>query len=302
MKKKKHLPIGDILFNGINNFLMLLLIIIMLYPFWYCVILSFNDSVDFLKGPLYLWPRKFTLENYEFVLGSPSIGIAIRNSILRTVIGTILHCVFTGAAAYGLSKPDLLYRKFYTTVFVITMYFGGGMIPTYLLLRDIGFIDSFLVYVIPTMWSFYNAILFMSYYESIPGSLEESARIDGANTLVIYFRIIFPASLPIFATVALYSIVGQWNSWFDTVIYTKSEQLVTLQSMMAKILQMAENQKKMMEQLAKSSMVNATVPVNISPTTVRVATMVITTFPIVVVYPFFQKYFVKGIMLGAVKG
>jgi len=301
MKRKRTVSFGEAAFNTINTVIMVVIMILMLYPFWYCIILSFNDSVDFLKGPLYLWPRKFSADNYKFVLQSASIWIAIRNSVLRTVIGTVLHCIFTGAAAYGLSKPDLLYRKFYTTFFVITMYFGGGMIPSYLLIRSLGLLDNFLVYVIPTMWSFYNAILFMSYYESIPASLEESARIDGANTVTIYFRIIFPASLPIFATIALYCIVGQWNSWFDTVIYTKSEQLVTLQSMMAKILQIAENQKKMIEQMAKGGMVGADVP-NVSPETVRVATMVITTFPIVVVYPFFQKYFVKGIMLGAVKG
>ncbi len=281
---------------------MITVLVIMLYPFWYCIIVSFNDANDFLKGPLYLWPRKFTLENYSFVINSSQMLVAVRNSVLRTVLGTVGHCIITGAAAYGLSKRDLVFRKFYTTFFVITMYFGGGLIPTYLLLRDIGLLDNFLVYIIPALWSFYNAILFMAYYESIPDSLEESARIDGASTVTIYFRIIFPASLPIFATVALYCIVGQWNSWMDTMLYTKSENLVTLQSMMGRMVQLAENMKKMAEQLAKGGEGSASSFMNVSPITVRVATMVITTFPIVIVYPFFQKYFVKGIMLGAVKG
>ena len=282
---------------------MVCVVIIMFYPFWYCIIVSFNDATELYKGPLYLWPRKFSLENYCFVLSNDLVLVAIRNSVLRTVSGTILHCIFTGATAYGLSRPNLLYRKFYTTAFVITMYFGGGLIPTYLLYRNLGLLNNFLVYIIPSMFSFYNCILFMSFYESIPASLEESARINGASTIKIFFRIIVPVSKPIFATVALYSIVGQWNAWFDTLTYTKSDSLITLQSIMAKMLQAAENLKKMMMQLASSGGdVDSSVLDSVTPTAVRVATMVITTFPIVVVYPFFQKYFVKGIMLGSVKG
>ncbi|MBO5069286.1 MAG: carbohydrate ABC transporter permease [Roseburia sp.] len=303
MKRKKNLPIGERVFFSVNTLIMICLLVVMLYPFWYCIIVSFSDANDFLKGPLYLWPRKFTLENYDFVLSSNLFGVAIRNSVFRTVLGTVLHCVFTGAAAYGLSRPNLLYRKFYTTVFVITMYFGGGLIPTYLLYRNLGLIDNFLIYIIPSMFSFYNCILFMSFYESIPASLEESARMDGANTLTIFFKIIVPVSKPIFATVALYSIVGQWNAWFDTLTFTKSKSLTTLQSMMAEMLQAAENMEKLIQQLSATGATGANLAVaDVSPMTVRVATMVITTFPIVVVYPFFQKYFVKGIMLGSVKG
>ena len=287
-------------FTCVNTLIMILIVIVMLYPFWYCIIVSFNDANDYYLGPLYLWPRKFSLENYKFVLTSGQFGVAFRNSVLRTVLGTLLHCAVTGAAAYGLSRRDLLYRKFYTTVFVITMYFSGGMIPTYLLYRDIGLLDNFLIYIIPTAFGFYNCILFMSFYESIPAALEESARIDGANTLTIFARIIFPVSKPIFATVALYSIVAQWNSWFDTLTYTSSPNLVTLQSLMAKMLQAAENLKKMLMELSFQGG-GVTVDVNVSPVTIRVATMVLTTFPIAVVYPFFQKYFVKGIMLGSVK-
>lgn len=299
--RKHKLPLSEKMFMLINGIIMLVILIITLYPFWYCIIVSFNDANDFLKGPLYLLPRKFSLENYSFVLKNSQILVAVRNSILRTVIGTIGHCTITGAAAYGLSKKNLVFRRFYTTFFMITMYVSGGLIPSYLLYRDVGLLDNFLIYILPSLFSFGNAILFMAYYESIPESLEESARIDGANTLIIYFKIVFPASLPIFATVALYSIVGQWNSWMDTMLFTKSDNLVTLQSMMGKMVQMAENMRQMLEQMSQSGGVGMNIE-NVSPTTVRVATMVITTFPIVVVYPFFQKYFVKGIMLGAVKG
>lgn len=303
MKRKKKLSMGEKIFNSVNVFLMLCLAFIMLYPFWYCIIVSFNDPKDFLMGPLYFWPRKLSLDNFDFVLNSDKFPVAIRNSVLRASLGTVLHCAVTGAAAYGLSRPNLLFRKFYTTFFVITMYFSGGMIPSFLLIRSIGLYDNFLVYIIPTMFSFYNCILFMSYYESIPADLEESALIDGARPLTIFFKIILPISKPIFATVALYNIVAQWNSWMDTVLYTKSGNLATLQSLMTKMLQVAENMKKLIEQMAGTGHgISESLLANVSPTTVRVATMVITTFPIVVVYPFFQKYFVKGIMLGSVKG
>ncbi|MBE6884249.1 MAG: carbohydrate ABC transporter permease [Ruminococcaceae bacterium] len=299
-KKSKLLSERFTLFDGANTLLMLLILFITLYPFWYCIIVSFNDSNDLLKGPLYFWPRAFSLDNYRFVFENPSLLSAFFVSVARTVVGMLLTVLFTGAAAYGLSKRDLIGRKYMMTYFIIPMYFGGGMIPTYLLIKGLGLLNNFLVYVIPSMWSFYYAILFMAFYDSIPESMEESAKIDGASVFTIFMRLILPVSMPIYATIALYCCVGQWNSWLDTVIYTKSESLVTLQYIMIKLVNEAEAQlelQKMMADTVTEMGVNA-----VSPTTVRVATMVVTTFPIVVVYPFFQKYFVKGIMLGSVKG
>ena len=174
--------------------------------------------------------------------------------------------------------------------FVITMYFSGGMIPNYLLMKNLGLLNNFLVYIIPSMWGFYNAILFMSFYDSIPESLEEAATIDGAGKFQIYLRIILPASMPIVATIIIFQGVNQWHSWLDTLIYTKSSSLVTLQSEEMEYLQ------NMSEKMGASA-----TQVTIKPATIRVATLVLTTFPITVIYPFFQKYFVGGIMLGAVK-
>lgn len=299
MARKKQAPIGEKTFNAVNTVIMVLLLIITLYPFWYCIVASLNDANNLLIGPLYLWPRKFSLDNYTFVFNNPQIWRAFINSVSRTLIGTVMHCVFTGMAAYGLSKTHLMGRKFYLVVFIITMYFGGGMIPGYLLIKSLGLIDKFAVYLIPGMWSFFDAILFMAFYETIPDSLEESAFIDGATVRQVFFRIIFPVSVPIFATIALFAGVGQWNAWYDTMIYTKRPELVTLQSILIRMLREVES----MEQLQK--MMGSTAvgfKLNISPMTVRVATMVVTTFPVVVVYPFLQKYFVKGIMLGSVKG
>lgn len=301
MKQKKKLSFGDKIFFGANTLLMICVIVAMFYPFWYCIIVSFNDASDLLMGPLSFWPRKFSLENYKFLFQGNKFSLAIRNSILRTVLGTITHCAMTGAVAYGLSRPNLMFRKVYTTIFVITMYFSGGLIATYLLYRDIGLIDNFLVYIVPGFFGFYNCILFMSFYESIPASLEESARMDGAGILTVFIKIIFPVSKPIFATIALYCVVGQWNAWYDTVIFTKSDNLITLQSILTTLLQAAENVEKMVSQLGGSGTAAGLAASKVSPLAVRVAAMVITVFPIAMVYPFFQKYFVKGIMLGSVK-
>ncbi|MDW7656303.1 MAG: carbohydrate ABC transporter permease [Bacillota bacterium] len=286
------------MFDIINTCLMLIIAFITLYPFWYCLILSFNDGIDALKGPLYFLPRKISLENYEFVLNSPYILTALRNSVLRAVLGSVLSCAFTGLVAYGLSKREIFGRKAYMIYFTITMYFSGGMIPSYLLIKNLGLLDNFLVYIIPTMFGIFNAILFIAYYDSIPKELEESAFIDGAGVINIFFRIIFPTSLPIFATIALFTIVSQWNSYFDTLIYTSSDSLVTMQAVMSRMIAMAEAANEMNSKLAAGS----TAVYAISPVTVRVATLIVTAFPITVVYPFLQKYFVKGIMLGAVKG
>ena len=292
---------GDVIFDSANTLLMVAILVIMLYPFWYCLVVSFNDPQDYYKGPLYLWPRVFSLENYKYVLKGNHFDVAIVNSVARTVLGTVLHCIITGAAAYGLSKRTIMFRKFYTRIFVFTMFFSGGMIPTYLLIRSLGLIDNFLVYVIPNLFTFYNCILFMSFYDSIPPSLEESARMDGASMGTIFFKIIFPVSKPIFATVALYQIVGHWNAWMDTMLYTRSSELLTLQAILMRLLKAADNIMKMLEVISGSGTQQALVLQGITPVAIRVAAMAITTFPIVVVYPFFQKYFVKGIMLGSVK-
>ena len=293
--------VGDWVFDSFNTAFMIAIFIIMIYPFWYCIILSFNDPLDYYKGPLFLWPRVFSLENYQFVLQGKNFGVATFNSIARTITGTILHCVITGAAAYGLSKKHLMLRGVYTKIFVFTMFFGGGMIPGYLLIRALGMLDTFWVYIIPSCFSFYNAILFMAFYDSIPASLEESARIDGATLPTIFFKIIFPVSKPIFATIALYQIVGQWNAWMDTLLYTKGDHLMTLQAILMRLIKVADNIIEMLKTMSSVGGVQADMASRITPVAIRVAAMVITTFPIVVVYPFFQKYFVKGIMLGSVK-
>ena len=295
-----HATRGEKVFNVVNVLLMLIIGFVTLYPFWYCIVLSLNDGVDAMNGPIFWWPRKWTLDNYQFILTNSRTLHAFLVSVLRTVIGVVAHVLFTGVVAYGLSKRWLMGHRIYMMIFVITMYFGGGIIPYYLLIRDLGLIDNFLVYIIPLMFSFYDSILIMAYYESIPTALEEAARIDGAGHFTIFLRIIFPASMPIFATIALFHGVAQWNSWFDTTIYTKSDNLLTLQAIMMKMIKSAEALQELNDQMAANGSVDGFI--TIKPVTVRVATMVFTTLPITIVYPFLQKYFVKGIMIGSVKG
>ncbi|NLD88708.1 MAG: carbohydrate ABC transporter permease [Clostridiales bacterium] len=292
--------INEKIFDVVNVFLMLIVGFITLYPFWYCIVVSFNDGLDATMAPLYFWPRKWTFDNYEFIVTNERTLHAAMISVLRTVIGVVTHVSFTGVVAYGLSKRWLMGRKYYMMFFMFTMYFGGGLIPTYLLIRALGLIDNFLVYIIPSLFSVYDSILIMAYYDSIPGALEEAARIDGAGHFKIFARIIFPASLPIFATIALFNGVGQWNAYFDTTIYTRSDKLLTLQAIMTKMINSAEALQEMNEQMAASGAVDGFA--TIKPITIRMATMIFTTVPITLVYPFLQKYFVKGIMIGSVKG
>ncbi|HOJ12419.1 MAG TPA: carbohydrate ABC transporter permease, partial [Clostridiales bacterium] len=223
-------------FESLNYLFLSLFIFFTLYPFYYCVMLSFNDGKDAESGGIYFWPRLFTLENYRRVFSDPYILVGFRNSILRTVIGVVLAVFFTAMYAYAVSRRDLLFKKVYLTIGIITMYFGGGLIPYYILINRIGLIDNFLVYIIPGLFSMSNAILFITYFRDIPVSLEESAKIDGANDIYIFYKIIFPVSLPIFACIALFIGVSQWNSWFDTMLYTNSDNLETLPHLMVKIL------------------------------------------------------------------
>ena len=297
-KKKRKIAAFDV----VNVVIMLFFAISIIYPFYFCVLIAFNDGMDSLIPGMYLWPRKPTLDNFRFIFKSGNFMLAFFNSVARTVTGTALHIAVTFTASYGLYKIKLL-KKAYTTYFFITMYIGGGLIPTYILIKNLHLLNSFLVYIVPGMWGFYNCLLIMAYLRgNVDSAIEESAQIDGASAFRTLVSIIFPVSLPVIATIALFSAVAQWNSWFDTVIYTKSDSLVTLQSMLMKLVKEAENIKNMVETMSAKGQNVDFLKTNIQPNGIRVATMLVVIVPIVCVYPFLQKYFVKGIMIGAVKG
>lgn len=276
---------------------MVLICFLMIYPIWYVIVNSFSQGTEVLKGGIYWWPRGFCLENYEAVFKNKEIFTSFGITVLKTVVGTVTSVLFTAMVAYGLSKTYLVGRKFFMVFGIITMFFSGGLIPYFLLIKSLGMLDSFWVYIIPSLFSFYNAIIFMTFFRNIPTELEESAKIDGANDFLIFARIILPVSMPVIATIALFNGVGQWNDYFTGVIYITNEQWLTpIQTFLYKIISESSSSRIVanMPASVRNSMVTST--------TVKYATMVVTTFPIICVYPFLQKYFVQGIMIGSVKG
>ena len=294
MKKKlKKVKFFDVL----NILIMLLICFVMIYPIWFVIVNSFSQGTEVLKGGIYWWPRAFCLENYAAVFKNKEIFTAFGITVLKTVAGTVTSVFFTAMVAYGLSKSYLVGRKFYMVFGIITMFFSGGLIPYFLLIKSLGMLDSFWVYIIPSLFSFYNAIIFMTFFRNIPQEMEESAKIDGANDFKIFLKIILPVSGPVIATIALFNGIGQWNDYFTGVIYITNEQWLTpIQTFLYKII--SENSSTRIVANMPASVRNSMV----TSTTIKYATMVVTTFPIVCVYPFLQKYFVQGIMVGSVKG
>jgi len=297
-KNKIQRTIEDRVVDILVHVVTFLMLVITIYPFWYVVVLSFNDGVDALRGGIYFWPRKFTLENYaQFITDAKWIN-AIYVSVGKTLIGTGLTIFFTCLVAYGLSAEQLKFKKFYSVVLLICMYFSGGLIPYYLSLRAYGLLNTFWVYVIPSMFSTYYCMLAISFFRELPAALKESARLDGASELTIYTRIVLPLSKPLLATLGLFAAVSQWNAWSDTAFYAPGNpDLRTLAYLMRSVI--VQNQ---VDTSSRSAMMHAAAHSTVTATSVQMAAMIIAVAPIMAVYPFLQKYFVKGIMLGAVKG
>ena len=271
-----------------------LLIVITVYPFLNVLAISLNDPVDTMRNVNFIIPRKFTLSNYIYIFAENDMLKPMLLSVLRTLVGTGLGVVCTSMLAYVLSRKDFYFNKSFTIIFIVTMYVSGGMIPEYLLImRTLRMGQSFWVYIIPGLIWVYNVILMRSFIEGMPLALQEAAKLDGANDFVIWYKIIFPLCKPVLATVALFVAVGQWNSFMDTYLYAR--ELPTLQYVLYEIMQSA--QIKVDPHAAAMGLSTATV----SPMSIRMAVTVVATVPILIVYPFLQKYFVGGMTLGAVK-
>lgn len=298
----KHGGLADRLFDIFNIVFMILLVVVMLYPFINMLAMSFNDANDSIRGGIYLWPRVWTLHNYEYIFNESSIYGATLISILRTVVGTAVSVFCTAMLAYTVSRQDYVLRKFVTMAFVFTMYFSGGLIPGYLLIRELGLINSFWVYIFPGIIGVFNMIVIRSFIEGLPDGILESAKIDGAGDFTTFIRIVLPLTVPALATVSLFVAVAQWNSWFDVFLYNSSNiNLSTLQYELMKILQTsntAANSMTAADQFASGQGGTATV----TPTSIRATMTIIASVPIIMVYPFLQKYFVKGMTVGGVKG
>ncbi len=287
---------SEYIFDNINVAVMFIICAITLYPIWYVIVNSLNEGADAMNGGIYFWPREFTLQNYEAVFANSGILTSFGVTIAKTVIGTITHVFFTAMVAYAISRRDLYGRKLYMMIGIITMFFSGGLIPYFLLIRDLGLFDNFLVYIIPTMFNFFHLIIFVSFFRELPPALEEAAKIDGANDFAIFIKIIVPLSMPVIATIALFQGVYQWNDYFAGVIFVNNPDLQPIQTYLYKVV--AESSSNQMMMNAPGSITTKTV----TSQSIKLATMVITTLPIVLVYPFLQKYFVKGMLIGSVKG
>ncbi len=289
------------LFHVVNGLLMLLMMFVMVYPFWNTIAISLNDAVDSIRGNIYLWPRVFTWYNYESLFATNKLINAFFVSLSKTVLVTILNVFFSALAAYILSRREFFLRKPLTVYLVATMYVSAGLIPQYFNYRDFGLINNYLVYILPGMLGVFNVIVIRTFIHTLPESLAESARIDGAGDFRIFLRIIIPLCKPVLATVALWVAVGAWNEWFDTYIFASSKQeLSTLQFEMMKLLSssMVQSGSQTPGLMANSSSGSNM----ITPTSIRSAISIIAALPIIFVYPFLQKYFIAGLHLGGVKG
>lgn len=282
-------------FPIVNGLIMVLFMIVTLYPVLNTLAISLNDGTDALRGGIYLIPRKFTWKNYITVLQKDNLITGAYITVARTLLGTILSLAANAILAFVVSRKRFLFKKELSLFWVITMYVNGGLIPTFLLYKGLGLTNNFWVYIIPGMVSAFNMLVIRTYMNGIPDSLEESAQLDGAGYTTIFLKIYSPLCKPVYATVALFVAVGQWNSWFDAMLYNRmSDNLTTLQYELMKLLSSVTNQGGSAEMM-KNSMGTVT------PTSVRAAATIITMLPIICIYPFLQKYFVAGLTLGGVK-
>jgi len=286
-------------FDWINIPLMLVMMFIMLYPFWYTLVGSLNEGMDYIRGGVYWWPRKFTLYNYKAVFMDNQILQAFWITICKCIVGTVTSLLFTSLVSYAITRPNLKLKKLYIPFMIVTLFFSGGLIPYFILIQNLQLYNTFWVYIIPTLFSVYYMIIIQSFMRELPSSLIESAKIDGASEYRIFFQVILPLSKPVLATIALFTMVNHWNSYFDSMMYTNSQSLQTIQLFLKKII----TDPSVARSLSTAAV--AAVPdqaVKLTPQTIKLATMIVTAAPIVMTYPYLQKYFVKGFTMGAVKG
>ncbi|MBX4263179.1 carbohydrate ABC transporter permease [Clostridium estertheticum] len=298
----KSTKLGDKVFNTFNAIFMIVIVVVTLYPFLNILAISFNNASDTLRGGIYIWPREWTMFNFSSIFATGFLYHAFFVSVLRTVISTVLNLFFTTMLAYTLSRKEYFLRKFITTVFVLTMYFSAGMIPSYFLIKNLGLMNHFIVYILPSMIGAFNLIVIRTYIKSLPDSMIEAAKIDGAGEFSIFIKIVFPLCKPVLAVVGLFVAVGAWNTWFDTFLYASSNQnLSTLQYELMKLLSTSmQTATTAVAQFGGKGALSGSAD-SVTPQSIRAASTVVAALPILMVYPFLQKYFVVGLNVGSVK-
>lgn len=305
--KSKSVPAGSKIKTSLSEKMIQLIIdclliglcLLILLPCINVLVLSFNEGTDAAKGGIYFWPRVFSLANYKEVFADGSIMKAYKITIARTVIGTAASLLVTSLAAYALKEAKLPFRKIITILITFTMLFSGGMIPTYIQYNKLHLLNSFWVYVVPSLVSVTYLLMMRTFFESVPESLEESAKLDGCGYFKIYTKIMLPLSKPVIAVVGLYTAVNHWNDWFSGAFYMKSSVLWPVQTVLQQMLSRAMASQQAVTSVSQAIAHNTN---TVTSDSLKMAAVVVTTIPILCVYPFVQKYFAQGAMIGAVKG
>ena len=299
VKKKSEFarqPAGDKMILIVGYVILGLFLVAIIFPVIYIILSSFIDPITLQNRGLTFDFSKWTLTAYERVMSNAQIWVGFRNALLYSIASTILSGVITLLAAYPMSRPDFRGRGFFNVVFIITMFFGGGLTPTYLLISDIGWLDNPLAILVPGAFSVWNMIIARTYYQGIPRDLQEAADIDGASEMAYFFKILLPVCTPIIATISMWNFVGMWNSYFDAMIYLKDPAKQPLQLVLRGILINSQPEPGMV------SDVQSTAERAQMAELLKYATIIISSLPLMIMYPFFQKYFDSGIMAGSVKG
>lgn len=294
--KIKSSSVSDKILTAFVAIFMVIFLILTLYPVINTIVLSFNDGIDAVRGGIYLWPRKFSMENYRTVFNMENLFTGAKITVYRTVLGTVISLIANALIAYVISRKRFLFKNQLAFFWLVTMYVNGGLIPTYLTYKTLGLTGTFWVYVVPGLVSAWNMLVIRTYMKGLPESLEESAQLDGAGYFTIFRKIISPLCKPVYATIALFIAVGQWNSWFDAMLYNRLKRnLTTLMYELQKLLS------SVMQQGGSADMARENINNTITPVTVRAAATIVTVLPIIFLYPFLQRYFVTGLTIGGVK-
>jgi len=298
--RRRKRTVEQIIFTTLNTTFLLALAAVMVYPLLNTLAISLNDGMDAVRGGIGIWPRVFSLQNYNVVFNMHTIYQAFFMSVLKTVVVVATNLFFTSMLAYALSRKEFIYRRSITLIFVLTMYFDAGLIPNYLLIKDLGMLNSFQAYWVPTIISAFNLIILRTYIKSIPEEIIESARMDGAGEFRTWWQIVMPLCKPALAVVGLFVAVGSWNSWLDTLLYASGDPaLSTLQYELQKLLSSSMNAG--MNSVAATGSAASGGQVT-TPIALRSAITMVAAVPILFVYPFLQKHFVTGLTIGSVKG
>jgi putative aldouronate transport system permease protein len=290
------------LFNLLNYIVLTLIGFSMVYPFIYILVYSLNDGKDSMQGALYFWPRDFTIDNYVQVFDNPRIWQAYKITLARTLLGTFLHVTLCTMMAYALAKKSLPGRTFFTFYIFLPTIFSAGFIPYFITLQKLHLINTFWVFIIPMLFSFMHIVILRTFLQGIPEELEESARIDGYGDFQIFLKIILPLSGPVLATISLFIGVAHWNDWFTGAYYVSDKNLFPVQTLLQKLLTESEALSASMARSQQQGGQTISTTVGATPESLRMALLVIAVFPILCIYPFLQRYFVKGVMIGSVKG